>query len=125
MTICRSCSGEAVKVLDGRVVQRGCGECVAQSLIKNENNPLGVMSFESASKLCSCLANMHQGEIDLPKSEAIDKMNEIYHKDVEEKSERPENIYDKKSKAEKEYYQTRLEEVKKKDAENGSPNWVE
>lgn len=124
MTICRACSGEAVKVQDGRAVRRSHDECVAQSLIKHKNNPFGIMSFEHAARLCSCLKNKHQGEINLPPDEIIDTINKKLNKKREViEAERPVNIYDQKRQADIDYYQQRILEVKQRDSEEGSPEW--
>jgi len=58
---CPNCAGEKTKIVDGRQIIRNCKDCIAQSLVKCDENPLGVMSLESAKKLCSCLDNNHQG----------------------------------------------------------------
>lgn len=116
MTICRSCSGEAVKVVGDKSVPRDCNDCVAQSLIKHKNNTFGIMPLEHAKKLCSCLANNHNGEKMLPSDGFIDSINtELRESQEKNESEIPENIYSKKKQKEIDYYVQRVQELKELD----------
>lgn len=125
MTICRSCSGEAVKIVDGKSRRRDCDDCVAMTLIKHKHNFFGCMSLESAKKLCSCLANDHKGEKKLELDETFTKFQEDYHKTKEKEERAKQEIvfdFDKKKQEEVLSYQQRKLELETLD-ENG-PEWI-
>jgi len=123
--ICKSCAGEGVKIINGKQRPSDCTGCVAESLIRQKDHPMGIMSYEHAAKLCSCLANNHEGEIKINTSEEFDKVVQEHKRQYEarqkEKSVRV-FYHDKQRQEAKEYYQKRKIELKKLD-ENG-PEWI-
>jgi len=118
--MCKACAGEGVKIVDGKPRPRGCDDCIAQSLIAHKNNVFGITTFEKAAKLCSCLANNHQGESELGYDDSIEKINDTIRKQRDDyESSIPENIYQKKERESEEYYKRRIEELKKLDEDAG------
>ncbi|MEK9896367.1 MAG: hypothetical protein VW518_08075 [Burkholderiaceae bacterium] len=88
--MCKACSGESATVKDGKVVSRGCDECVAQALVKHPKNVMGIMSLEHAKKLCSCLANDHKGGKTVEPSEQFvtihEEAKEYFKQQLEEQA---------------------------------------
>jgi len=123
--ICKSCSGEGVKIVDKKSKPSDHSSCVAESLIRNKNNPMGVMSYEDACKLCSCLANKHEGELEPNTSKQFIKVTEEYKRqnEVEQEAKTNRVFYEDTKKHEAvEYYQKRITELKELD-KNG-PEWI-
>ncbi len=86
---------------------------------------MGIMSYEDACKLCSCLANNHQGAINTNSSEEFANVLQEHKRQCEaEQKERKERVFvhDKNIQEAKDYYVKRVEELKKLD-ENG-PGWI-
>jgi len=123
--ICKQCAGEGVRLVGKISHPSDCSTCIAESLIRQKDHPTGIFTYERAAKLCSCLANNHEGAINANSSEEFAKIVQEHKRQYEaEQKERNERVFyhDKKIQESKDYYIKRVEELKKLD-ENG-PEWI-
>jgi len=123
--ICKSCAGEGCRIDNKKSMPSDCSTCTAESLIKCDENPLGIMSFDSACKLCSCLATNHEGGLLQNTSKAFESVIKEHRRQCKslekEQSERV-FVHDEKIQEAKDYYQKRVIELKELD-KNG-PEWI-
>ena len=123
--ICKSCAGEGVKIIDGKSYPSDCSSCVAESLIRHANNPMGILTPEGAKNLCGCLSNNHKGGNNPKASYQFKNVMKNHRKQVKkEQKEKSERVFyeDKQKQEAIDYYQKRIIELKELD-KNGK-EWI-